>query len=153
MQLVEKYKDRAYNLALNYIRDPHYAEDIAQEVFLKVYTSLASYRLGTNFKAWLYRIVHNFSMDTLRKRRRETVLKESINKREENNPYSKVDTNLALEEAIKRLPPEYRAVITLRYQEDLSYEEIAEAMDIPIGTVKTWLFRAKEALRDGLSRT
>ncbi|MEW6103994.1 MAG: RNA polymerase sigma factor [bacterium] len=147
-RIVNRYKNRVYNIAYNYFYDYDEANDCAQEAFVKVYKSLSSYKLGTNFKAWLFRITHNLCIDRIRKKKKEIRLEDNP----EIIPYSEDDPDikLSLEEAVGKLSPEYRAIIGLRYQEDLSYEEISKVMNIPIGTVKTWLFRAKGALKKNL---
>jgi RNA polymerase sigma-70 factor (ECF subfamily) len=136
------------------------AEDVAQEAFVAAYHKRATYRGGTPFRPWLYRIAVNRCLDRLRARGRQPGmhsvddLPEPAASEPDSDP---LDALLAdeceerLREAVAALPPKHRAVFLLRHVDDLSYEEIAAATDLPMGTVKTHLFRARARLRRELT--
>jgi RNA polymerase sigma-70 factor (ECF subfamily) len=142
------------------VRDSLLAEDLAQEVFVKAYRALASYDPARKFASWLFKIAHNAALDHLRRQELATVPLEAG--AEDRRDWAEVlvdasvedpeaaagrrDLARALEVSIARLRPDYRAAIVLRFQEGLSYQEIAEELGQPIGTVKTNLHRARKAL-------
>lgn len=157
--LVTRYRRRVIALAHRLLpAEPGEAEDIAQETFVAVYANRSGFRRGELFRPWLYRIAVNRCLDRLRARQRRPPpagidhIPES-----EDDRADPLDTLLAcerdahLEQAVAALPPHYRAVFLLRYLDDLSYEEIALAMSLPLGTVKTHLFRARAQLRQSLT--
>ncbi len=158
--LVRRFERPVYTLVLRMVREPLLAEDLAQEVFVKAYRALASYDSGRKFASWLFKIAHNTALDHLRRGELPTVpLAEGADDRRDwaevlvdagaEDPEAAAgrrDLARALEAAIARLRPEYRAAIVLRFQEGLSYQEIAEELGQPIGTVKTNLHRARKAL-------
>lgn len=147
-----------YNLALRTIGDPTEAEDVAQEAFVRAWQALPNFRGGSALRTWLYRIVVNLCFDRIPRLRRELTdgdfseLPETA--RLELNPACCAELRerrALLHREIERLPKSQRLLIVLRYQEELSYEEIASLLGLPPGTVKTGLFRAKERLRQALS--
>lgn len=150
-----------YNLALRTIGDPTEAEDVAQEAFVRAWQALPNFRGGSALRTWLYRIVINLCYNRfprLRRELNELTDNSSTNLPEpaslEANPalYSELRERRALLHCeIERLPESQRLLIVLRYQDELSYEEIASLLGLPLGTVKTGLFRAKERLRQALS--
>lgn len=159
-QLVSKYQRKLGRLLSRFIRDPAEVEDVAQEAFIKAYRALPSFRGDSAFYTWLYRIGINTAKNHLVSRGRrpsnqdiDIVDAEQFGHTEH---LSDVDTpeSLLLSDEIKqkvgeviaRLPPDLRQAIVLRELEGLSYEEIAEAMDCPIGTVRSRIFRAREAI-------
>ncbi|WP_080796133.1 sigma-70 family RNA polymerase sigma factor [Corynebacterium pacaense] len=155
--------DQLYGGALRMTRNPADAEDLVQDTYVKAYQAFASFRPGTNLKAWLYRIMTNTYINTYRKKQRQP----SQTSTEDVTDYQLVDTfshtSSGLEsaevEALKNLPdgqigeamnklsPEYRMVVYYADVEDLSYREIAEIMDIPLGTVMSRLHRGRKQLR------
>ncbi|HAW49608.1 TPA: RNA polymerase sigma factor SigW [bacterium] len=147
-KIIERYKDKVFNIAYHYFYDYHEACDISQEVFLRVYKNLKRYKLGTNFRAWLFRIVNNLCIDFIRKRKKEVALEDWMVKGKDQ--FLNIETGLSIDEAMKEFPPLYRTIVILRYKEDLSYNEISYSMNIPEGTVKTYLHRAKEVLKKRL---
>lgn len=164
-ELVDRYKTRVFNLALRMLRNRFDAEDIAQETFLHVFRALASFRTDQRFSTWLYKIASNLCIDLLRRRRHPTVsldapLRDSEELHREipdystapDEAYARIELHGDLQAVIERLPPRYRLVVVLRHAHDLSYDEIAGITDMPLGTVKTRLFRAREIMRRDLER-
>ena len=163
--LVIKYQHKIIQLVNGYIKDPSEAQDVAQEVFLKAYRALGSFRGEAAFYTWLYRIAINTAKNYLLSRsRRSSSFEVDIQDAEaiENAPQLQgMDTperHLLNEEivdtiktAIENLPEEMRIAIMLREFEGMSYEEIAVAMDCPVGTVRSRIFRAREAIDSKLN--
>jgi RNA polymerase sigma-70 factor (ECF subfamily) len=159
-ELVLRHQDFVYNLALRVVRDPVEAEDLAQEAFVRAWLGLPNFRGQAQFRTWLYRIVTNLCYNRLPGLRRELTslgddCLEDVACDEVLN-ISPADSLEAREQraflhaALERLPESYRLLVTLRYQQELSYDEIAAVVNLPLGTVKTGLFRAKERLRQAL---
>lgn len=149
-QLVVRYQNRIYTLAYRMVGNANDANDMAQDAFIRAFRHLGTFHQGRRFAPWLYRIAINLCLDY----RREQVPTVSLDKQElaQHDPSPEAcamqrETRERVQQAILSLPPKYRAVIALRHFQDLSYEEIATAMDLPINTVRTHLFRAREALR------
>lgn len=159
--LVEKHTRLVYSLCLRMVANSADAEDLTQETFLRLFSSLGQYRLGSGLRPWLCRIAINRCLDALRKKRRRLQMvpldggssaqSEELNRpSDEPSPeraYVRWEQRQAVLEAVSSLPPEYRAVVVLRYQEDMAYQEIAAALGVPVTTVETRLFRAKRMLR------
>lgn len=162
--LVIKYQHRIVHLVNRYVKDPSEAQDVAQDTFIKAYRALGDFRGDSAFYTWLYRIAINTAKNYLLSRsRRHLDYEIDVQDAEqvENAAQLKdMDTpdNLLMNEqiikvikvAIEKLPEEMRIAITLREFEGMSYEEIAEAMDCPIGTVRSRIFRAREAIDEKL---
>ncbi|HEX8978244.1 MAG TPA: RNA polymerase sigma factor RpoE [Parasulfuritortus sp.] len=159
--LVEKYQRRLFRLLSRMVRDPEEVEDIAQETFIKAYRALPNFRGDAAFYTWLYRIGVNTAKNYLvsRNKAMPTVSAQALDDEDEpderlvaqdiNTPESELLSKqiaLAVNEAVEALPEELRSAITLREMEGLSYEEIAELMGCPIGTVRSRIFRAREAI-------
>ena len=158
--LVTEHQGYVYNLALRVLKNEQEALDLAQETFVRAWTALPNFRGQSQFRTWLYRIVTNLCYNRLPKLRRslselgDEVIAEipetGINF---GNPAQGVESRELrshLHQAIDHLDENYRLLISLRYQNELSYEEIATMLNLPLGTVKTGLFRAKEQLRRAL---
>lgn len=164
--LVGRYQVRLYRYLSRYTGDLEDSRDVTQEVFFKVYGALDSYDPRYKFSTWLFRIAGNAAIDHLRRRRvralpLEMPLDDEGEARQVDPPDDRPDPleNLtqvrlrgALDEAIQRLPDDYRELISLRHYGELPYEEIAELKKMPLGTVKNKLFRARRALRDLLPK-
>jgi RNA polymerase sigma-70 factor (ECF subfamily) len=158
--LVLRYQHKVVKLVARLLRDPAEAEDVAQEAFVKAYRALGSFRGDSAFYTWLYRIAVNTARNTMASRQRRPLDYEAdLSESEQSVVDSRmrhVDTPEAVvlsdeiqrtvTDAIEALPEDLRTAIVLREVEGLSYEEIAEAMDCPVGTVRSRIFRAREAI-------
>jgi RNA polymerase sigma-70 factor (ECF subfamily) len=158
--LVTRYRARIIALARRMLAaaTPDEAEDVAQEAFVAAYDKRGSFRRGEPFRPWLYRIAVNRCLDRLRAQSRRPMLVEITSVPEPalagGDPVDALLTEEGeqrLSAAVAALPPKLRAVFLLRHLDDLSYEEIAAATGVPLGTVKTHLFRARAHLRAALS--
>lgn len=158
-QLVAEQQDYVYTLARRVLRDPEDAAELTQDVFLNVWNGLPFFRRESRFRTWLYRIVVNHCLNRLRRTRRErgTIqLSEYLAGRlvdTHNDPHTaawKEERRVFIWSQVDRLPKRYRLVLTLFYQQELSCAEIAELLGMPVGTVKTHLYRARAALADTL---
>jgi len=163
--LVEKYRRKIIRLLSRMVRDPDDLEDIAQETFIKAYRALPQFRGDAAFYTWLYRIAVNTAKNFLvaRGKAMRTVSEQAVNDDDEPDdrlvaqdiatPESELlskQVAIAVNEAVDSLPEELRQAITLREMEGMSYEEIAEYMACPIGTVRSRIFRAREAIASKL---
>ena len=148
-EIVEKYMQRAYYIALSFVRDPDEAMDVSQMAFIKAYKNLKRFDLERPFFPWFYRILRNLSLDHIRRASRvhEIPLEDVqiISDEREDR-----DMKEALWKAIEELPTEQREIIVLRYFEGLSYKEIAETVGKPIGTVMSSLHYSKRKLKTTL---
>jgi len=158
------FQDRIYQHCLRMVGNVHEAEDIAQEVFIRAYTNIHSFDISRKFSTWLYRIATNLTIDRLRKRKPDYHLDANVKGTDGLTMYARIPMDDPLpeevvetlelkgyvHEEIARLSPIYRSIILLRYMEDFSVKEISDILDIPLGTVKTRLFRGREALRNRL---
>lgn len=162
--LMEKYQKQVFNIAYGMLSDYEDASDAAQEVFIKIYKSIASFKGESSFVTWMYRICSNVCNDILRKRQRRgiSVSLDSEDEKDSNlqipseapTPEETVEMNerqKAVREAINNLPTEYREIIIYSDMQQLSYDEIALILKCPKGTVKSRLNRARNALRKKLS--
>ena len=158
--LVDEHQHYIYNLALRVLKDEAEALDLTQETFVRAWTALPNFRGQSQFRTWLYRIVTNLCYNRLPNLRRSlTDLGDDvIAELPETDPafdnpargLESRELRSHLHNAIENLDENYRLLISLRYQNELSYEEIATMLNLPLGTVKTGLFRAKEQLRHAL---
>ena len=164
--LVLKYQSRIIGISMKFVKDIHIAEDIAQESFIKAYKSLNSFREESAFYTWLYRIAANTSKNYLTSKRRKKEYSES-------EVFSSEDANVdifdipggdspeeilaannlreVIFESLSNLPEDIRTAISLREFEGLSYEEISEVLDCPIGTVRSRIFRGREIIQEKIS--
>lgn len=156
--LVLAHQRFVYNLAVRSVSDPHEAQDISQEAFLRAWMALPRFKARSRFRTWLYRIVVNLCYTRLPGLRRELdalpVEEESgIMDESRLNPSKAAELSEQrdyLHGQIENLPDSYRMMIVLRYQQGFSYEEIAEILGVPMGTVKTGIHRARKQLREAL---
>ncbi len=164
-RLVEENKRSVYGLCLRLLSDPEEARDAAQEAFTRAYASLESFDLDQPFTPWVLRIARNHCLDLLR-RRIPARARVELDADPEDGPareladddatgadqaLEQAQTRRVLEQAVAALPPNYREVVHLFHVEQLSYKEIASTMGIPMGTVMTWLHRARAQLRVSLA--
>lgn len=159
--LAKKYQDRVYNLALPIVGNVDDAMDVTQETFLQALAHLHSFRRTSRFYTWLYRIAYNCAVGTLRRRKKSVSVDSVIEEFGETfeadveAPDSRArlaDDAKILKVALERLPIEYRTPLVLREIEGANYEQIAEVLNVPVGTVRSRLHRARVALRDALER-
>lgn len=167
-ELVERFQRPVFSLVYRMVRDRELAEDLSQEVFVRTFHNLERYDRSYRFSSWLFKIAYNLTVDHLRRKNLPTISMHGspdavTAERQEATSLTIASSEelpddlleakeLAdhLEEAIDVLRPEYRTAILLRHVEGRAYEEIAEIMEIPLGTVKTYIFRARRELRDAL---
>jgi RNA polymerase sigma-70 factor, ECF subfamily len=157
-EIVLKYQDKVYNLCRHMLRNAEDAEDAAQDVFLKAYQALPKFQPDASLYTWLYRIATNTCIDYKKKPIFESLFGDSgegerlIHERPSDAPspeklYHSKQIDDALQESLGMLSPKLRAIIILKEIEDLSYEEIADALEISLGTVKSRIARAREKLQ------
>ncbi|HUR93945.1 MAG TPA: sigma-70 family RNA polymerase sigma factor [Gemmatimonadales bacterium] len=168
-ELIRRYERPIFALLFRMVRDRELAEDLSQETFVKALNAIESYRPEFKFSSWIFKIANNAAIDHLRRRELDTLSLDGsphaetpeamqatalqIGARQE-SPLDAVEAKElggAIETAIGRLRPEYRSCILLRHVEGRAYEEIAEMLDLPLGTVKTYIHRARNELRQALA--
>ena len=164
-ELVRRYERPVFSLIYRMVRDREIAEDLSQETFIKVLNAIASYRPEFKFSSWVFKIANNTAIDHLRRKELDTLSLEGSPHAatpeameatalqlgtERASPLDHVaarELGGEIEAAINRLRPEYRSCILLRHVEGRAYEEIAEILGLPLGTVKTYIHRARNELR------
>jgi RNA polymerase sigma-70 factor (ECF subfamily) len=153
-ELVRRHQGKVRGLLLRLAGNPTLADDLAQEVFLRAYRGLVGFEGRSRFSTWLYRIAYNVFLNHRTRTRELSHLPDDYESHaaapEGDLSPQRYDLRRDLTDAVTRLPERYRAVVTLYYLQDVSYPEIAEILDLPLGTVKTHLHRAKKLLRDHL---
>lgn len=162
-ELVERFHRPVYALLVRIVRQPELAEDLAQDSFLKAWKALARFDPGRKFSSWMFKIAHNTALDELRRGGLETVSLDAPFADGDEPPELPADlaaekpllrtlareSGRVLERAISRLRPAYRGILLLRFAQEMSYDEIAEVLGVPLGTVKIHIFRARaELLRE-----
>jgi RNA polymerase sigma factor (sigma-70 family) len=159
-QLLQKYHDPIFNLIYRIVRNREQVEDLTQETFVKAFASLKNFNEEFAFSTWLYKIATNSTIDYIRKRKLDTFsIDKPVGMQESDYRFELPDTTFQpdksiiqgqrarlIEEAINALPEKYRRVIILRHTEERDYAEIARILNLPIGTVKAHIFRARELL-------
>ena len=160
--LVQRYQRQVYNLAYRMLGNAEDAGDLVQDTFLRAYGALTSFRQDASFLTWLYKIASNLCIDQLRSRKAKSTLSLEVELEEGREPaadFRSTDPEEAavrgsvqdvVQRAIGNLPEKYRAVVVMRHLNDMSVDEIARVLELPTGTVKTHLFRAREMLRGRL---
>ncbi|HKW78886.1 MAG TPA: sigma-70 family RNA polymerase sigma factor [Candidatus Limnocylindria bacterium] len=157
--LVERYGGRVYNIALRITNDADAAADCAQDAFVRAYRALHQYDPALPFAPWLYRITTNASLNHVQRWHAHETPTDPAELPESPEPDAAGPESSALRReeldevlaAIAELPPHFRAALTLRHMQQLSYQEVADALGIPLGTVKTHLHRARAALKSRLA--
>ena len=164
-EIVELFQDKLYRICYRMLGNQHEAEDIAQEAFVRAFINIHTFDTNRKFSTWLYRIGTNLCIDRIRKKKPDYYLDAEVAGTEGLNMYSQIASKDELPEQevlkmemqdrvqyeISRLPDKYRAVIVLKYMEDLPLQEISDILEMPLGTVKTRIHRGREALRKQLS--
>jgi RNA polymerase sigma-70 factor (ECF subfamily) len=162
--LLKRYQNGVYNMIYQMIKNREETEDLVQEAFIKAFKSLESYNEEYAFSTWLYKIAFNHCIDAIRKKKLKTLpldrpiqLKEGEVRHEirddaacPEGDYIFAERKKLIQESINSLPERYRIAIVLRHQKEYSYEEISKMLDIPLGTVKARIFRAREMLKKKL---
>lgn len=164
-ELIRRYQRPVFSLVFRMVRDRELAEDLAQETFVKVLNAIDTYRPEYKFSSWIFKIANNAAIDHLRRRNLDTLSLDGSPHAEtaeaieattlqisdtQESPLEEVasrELGAQIEFAISRLRPEYRSCIILRHIDGRPYEEIAEILDLPLGTVKTYIHRARNELR------
>jgi len=168
-ELIRRYERPVFSLILRMVRDRQLAEDLSQETFIKAMNAIATYRPEFKFSSWIFKIANNAAIDQLRRRSVQTLSLDGapnattpdeieatvlqVGDRSESAlaVLEARELGSSIERAIGQLRPEYRSCILLRHVEGLAYEEIAQLLDLPLGTVKTYIHRARHELRDSLA--
>ena len=166
-ELLGRYQRPVFSVIVRMVRDTALAEDLAQDTFLKAFRALDSFDQRRKFSSWLFTIAHNTTIDHLR---RKTPQVETLEAADEGEGISllavladetartpedealQTDLRAVFEQELRRLRPEYAEILVLRFQEGLAYEEIAEVICLPLGTVKTHLYRARRALAERMAK-
>ncbi|MCP4641156.1 MAG: RNA polymerase sigma factor [bacterium] len=153
-ELVTRHQRVVYNLAYRFMREAQLAEDMAQEAFLKAYRHIHGFRGDCSFTTWLYRVTSNVCLTELKRRgkRAEVPLSPAHEREAEAPDKGPSDAREVIRRCVTKLPDKYAQVITLYYLQGISYEEIVEIMDIPEGTVKTWMHRARSKLKSIITK-
>lgn len=148
-ELVRRHQQIIYNVAYRFMRDVALAEDMAQEAFLKAFRLIKGFRGECSFTTWMYRVTCSVCLTELnrRKRRGEVELTPGHAAGAAVHPDTNVDMPEHIRRCVGKLPDRYATIITLYYLKGVSYDEIAETLQIPMGTLKTWMFRARKQLR------
>ena len=159
--LVQRHQRRVFNMVLRMLQDNEEASEITQEVFLAAWQGLPSFRGEACFATWLYRIAYNCALKQLERRKRERSLQaameaeqilEEVNKQKQAEDMLELrDRQAMVREQMEKLPAKYRSVLILRHLQEMTYEEMADILTIPVGTIKTHLFRARHLLKERLS--
>jgi len=148
-ELVDRYKDLVYALIARTVQDRSRAEDLAQEVFLRVHRGLPYFRGEARLSTWIYRIVANVCVQEFGKPAAVSLDAEKPGHRRAapDRQFGDLELKDRLEKAIARLPAHYRLLVAAHYLEGVRYEDLADALQQPLGTIKTQLYRAKQQLR------
>ena len=167
-ELIRRYERPVFSLVFRMVRDRELAEDLAQDTFIKVLNHIDRYRPEFKLSSWLFKIANNVAIDHLRRRQLDTISMDgsphaasaeaiestsfdvAVPQESALEEMEAKELGSAIEQAIARLRPEYRSCIMLRHVEGRSYEEIAATLDLPLGTVKTYIHRARHELRKAL---
>lgn len=167
-ELLNRYEKPVFSLVYRMVRDRALAEDLAQEAFIRAFNAIGSYNPSYKFSSWIFKIAHNLTIDHLRRKRLNTISihgsPHALTEEEQARTRPILESDLErpdayvenmelgsqIEAAIGQLRPQYRTATLLRHVEGYSYQEIAEIMDVPLGTVKTYIHRARLELKEAL---
>ncbi len=157
--LVQRHQRRVFNLSWRMLQDYEDASEITQESFLAAWQGLPAFRGEARFTTWLYRITYNCCLQQLERRKRERSLQAAVqaeqlleerNKKQAEDALEQRDRQVIVREQLEQLPARYRGVLILRHFQELTYEEMANILSMPVGTVKIHLFRARNLLKKRL---
>ena len=158
--LVDRYKNKAFSMLNRMLKNEFDAEEILQDCFLKAYKSLNNFKGEAKFSTWFYRIVYNSALTKLSSQKRKTEtemtsVEDHINLESEynSNEIEKLDINHLIHKTISKLPERYSAIITMFYLNEMTIDEISEAMGLTVSNVKVMLHRSRNALRDLVLKT
>lgn len=158
-QLIDRYKDRGFSLALRILKNREDAEEALQDAFVRAYNGLRDFKGASSFGTWFYRILYNTCLTAVSRRRRQDMLSEVAEMDDAdlsavpeggNSAMDAIENRDLMERVdgtLSRLPAKYSGIITMFYLQELSYAEISEVTGMPVGTVKTHLFRARALLQ------
>jgi len=159
-QLVQQHQRRVFNLVFRMLQEYEEANEVTQETFLAAWQGLPSFRGDARFSTWLYRIAYNCALKQLEQRKRDQALQTVVqaeyvaaNRNEEERVDAELEAHArqsAVHEQLSMLPAKYRIVLVLRHLQEKTYEEMAEILTLPVGTIKTHLFRARNLLKERL---
>ena len=159
-QLVLRYQRRIFNLVYRMLQHYEEASETTQETFLAAWQGLPSFRGDARFATWLYRIAYNCALKQLETRKRDRALQSALQAEqalESENTFDQASAQIdqheqqaLVQEQLSHLPAKYRIVLILRHLQDMTYEEMAEILTMPVGTIKTHLFRARNLLKERL---
>ena len=154
--LVQRHQRRVFNLVYRMLQQYEEANEVTQEAFLAAWQGLPSFRGEARFSTWLYRIAYNCSLKQLEQRKRDNALQlamQELASKDEERTEATLEARArweSIREQLVTLPAKYRVVLILRHLQDMTYEEMAEMLTMPIGTIKTHLFRARNLLKERL---
>jgi len=155
--LVQRYQRRVFNLVFRMLQNYEEASEVTQEAFLAAWQGLPSFRGEARFSTWLYRIAYNCALKQLDIRKRDQALQVALQAEQNlegddqhNTLLDTLDNQEMVQEQLSQLPPKYRIVLILRHLQEMTYEEMAEVLTMPVGTIKTHLFRARNLLKERL---
>lgn len=159
-RLIEEHKNRVYRIALSLVKNPTDAEDVAQDVFIKIYTSVSSFKGNSSLATWIYKITYNMSLDFLKSKNRRIKRFKTLDDPEDaeilslsddsflpEKAYENLELKKDLDAALEQLPEDQREMVTLKDVHGFSYEEIIEMTGLKEGTMKSRLNRARASLR------
>jgi RNA polymerase sigma-70 factor (ECF subfamily) len=162
-RLIEEHKNRVYRIALSLVKNPTDAEDVAQDVFIKIYTSVSSFKGNSSLATWIYKITYNMSLDFLKSKNRRIKRFKTLDDPEDaeilslsddsflpEKAYENLELKKDLDAALEQLPEDQREMVTLKDVHGFSYEEIIEMTGLKEGTMKSRLNRARASLREML---
>jgi RNA polymerase sigma factor (sigma-70 family) len=161
-QIIDRYKDKSMSLALRILRNREEAEEAIQDAFIRAYNALNSFEGTSQFGTWFYRILYNVCLTRLSRRTKQSLENEYDDDREYEttepvapgwaDEFEMNDMIAFVKKTIDLLPAKYSAIVSLFYFQELSYDEIARVTELPIGTVKTHLFRARTLLQKRMQK-
>ena len=161
-QLVQQHQRRVFNLAFRMLQQYEEANEVTQETFLAAWQGLPSFRGDAQFSTWLYRIAYNCALKQLEQRKRDKALQVVVQAEQivasigqEQRVDAALETHARqtmVQEQLSQLPAKYRIVLILRHLQEMTYEEMAQILTMPIGTIKTHLFRARNLLKERLEK-